>query len=142
MNCVLYFANPVILWFYAFNYFCHLTLLCDCNSWQCRFISIKRKENKGKPNNPAIILQAPRSLTTHLPELRIGLKQKADIWSFLKAEGWVLASVHLCIRVKHGQGKDLLTMTERKRKYKNNFWLSNWVRVYSQLQRKGAPFSQ
>lgn len=35
----------------------------------------------------------------------------------------------------------LLTMTERrKRKCKNNFWPSNWARVYSQLQRKEHNF--
>lgn len=71
MNCVLYFATSVTFWFYIFNNFYHLTLLCDYNSQQCSFISIKRKENRGKPNNPVIIFQAPCSLTTHLPELRI-----------------------------------------------------------------------
>lgn len=119
--------------FVFFFCFYHLTVLCGFSHQQCRFISTKRKPNEARPNNLVIILQDTCDLTTHsLPELHIGLKQKADIWSFLKASGPISASMHLCIKYKDGQGKDSLFTTtgRRKRQHRHNRQWSNWRRVY------------
>lgn len=87
MNCVLYFATSVIFWFYIFNNFYHLTLLCDYNSQQCRFISIKRKEKTKENRTIQWSFFKPHAVWQHiyLNYVYVGLKQKADIWSFLKA---------------------------------------------------------
>lgn len=82
MNYVFCFATSVIIWICIFYFLPSLYSVAI----KCKFISIKRKPNKAKPENPVIMLQAICSLTICiLPELHIGLKQKADIWGFLKA---------------------------------------------------------